>query len=701
MRSLAVRRRRGFFGVAEPVQFEVRSDGGTIRWAIEAAETEMPVVISNLRASVPAIRLEPEGSPGDRMDRGVELRLSSQVRALRTDVSEQAGRALLEALVDVRPDEAVVVDWLVGPWLVRPVVPSTKKENAPGDRLDFRPKRDSEELAAQRRKQAEPVFGVVGRILVRAGSASRQRQLLQRVLGALQLVREPGVGFRRRLMPSSLVPGRAARRQRPLIAWPSVLGAGELAAVVAWPIGAPAIRGVRYDGQRQLPAPERALSREPGGERVTGRATYPGHEGYLVQRRSDALRHTWVIGPTGVGKSTLLANLVLADITDHRGAVVVDPKGDLVADVLDRVPVDRERDVVVVDAGDLERPVGLNPLSGRDPDLAVDTVLHIMRELYAAYWGPRTSDVLHAGLLTLARKGTYTLVDLPALLVNAPFRRSVAGSARQDTIGLGPFWSWYEALSDAERGVVIGPAMNKLRAFTLRPALRLMLGQVDGFDLLRVFSERKVLLVNLNKGAVGSETAQLLGSLLLGQLWQAIQRRSRIPRERRHPVVLYLDEFHDYLRLPNDLGDVLVQARGLGVGVVAAHQHLGQLAPAIRSAVAANAQTRIVFGLGYDDAAVMARVLGGGLSATDIQNLAAFETYQALCVSGSTASPASAVTVPLSPSLSSGERVRQISRATYGTARAEVEAALLGRRKVEATEAPIGARKRSRPGDAS
>lgn len=694
-RSLSVRRRHGLFGASDPVLFELISRAGKLEWNLEVSEREAATVLANVRASVPSLRLEPITAARPGLSHGWELRLSDLQRPLRTDVTPQVVTSLLNAILGLHRGEAMTIQWLVGPWLIRPVVPSVKKEHEqPRSWLDARPRRDSEQLAALARKQKEPVFGVVGRIMVSADTKSRRRQLLQRALGALQLVRAPGVGFRRRLRRAKSVPLRGARRQHPLIAWPNVLSASELAAVLAWPVGGPVLPGVRYGGQRQLPAPERALVRHTNGQRITGRATFPGREVYLHQVAPDALRHTWVIGPTGVGKSTLLANLVLADITAGRSAVVVDPKGDLVTDIIDRLPPERLSDIVLLDGADQERPIGLNPLAGTDPDLAVDTVLHILHELFAAHWGPRTSDVLHAGLLTLARRGGYTLCELPALLTNPQLRRAIVGSARLDTIGLGPFWSWYEGLSEAERAVVIGPAMNKLRTFTLRPALRLMLGQVGGFDLQRIFTERKVLLVSLSKGTIGTETAQLLGSLLLGQLWPVIQRRSTIAPERRHPVVLYLDEFHEYLRLPGDLGDFLVQARGLGVGIVAAHQHLGQLPPAMRSAVLHNLQTRICFQLGHEDAALVAKVLGGGLSATDLQGLAAFETYQALSVGGSTAPPTSAVTLPLASPFGTAEAVRTHSRETYGTARTDVEAALAARRLAVPDQAPIGTRRR-------
>ena len=491
-------------------------------------------------------------------------------------------------------------------------------------------------------------------------ATSGTRQLRQRVVGALQLTRAPGVGFQRRLLPSGLVRSRLDRLVQPAFGWPAILNASELACVLGWPIGNPTIEGVSYSGHRQLPPTSGTTIREArSSSRVTGRATFPGSEGLLHLPEQAGLHHLHVLGPTGTGKSTFLANLALQDIAVGRGVVVIDPgaKGDLVRDIADRIPKHRQRDVVLLDPSD-EVPVGLNVLSASEPELAVDAVVHVFHELWAAHWGPRTADVLHHGLLTLARTPGMTLCELPPLLLNAGFRQRVLQQLGSDALGVGPFWGWYQALSDAERAAVVGPVLNKLRAFTQREAIRSVIGQDGGIDLNTVIRERKVLLVNLASGTLGSETAQLLGALIMAKLWQAIAGRSAVVAAERRPVFVYIDEFQQTLRLPMDLTDALVQARGLGVGLVLAHQHLGQLTPAVKSSLLSNAGSRVVFGLRATDGAAMAKEMGSGITAEDLQGLPAYETYQSLHIVGGRSRPASARTLPLTPSLGSGERVR-------------------------------------------
>src|SRR5262249_32440007 len=151
---------------------------------------------------------------------------------------------------------------------------------------------------------------------------------------------------------------------------------------------------------------------------------------------------------------------------------------------------------------------------------------------YSSNWGQRTADVIHNAVLSLARHGGMTLCELPPLLTNKAFRQVVVERLRDDVLGVAPFWHWFDALSEAERSTAIAPLLNKLRSFTNRKAVRAVIGQANGFDLRTVFTERKVVLINLATGDAGSETGQLLGSLLIGAIWATIQTRSRVAPER-------------------------------------------------------------------------------------------------------------------------------------------------------------------------
>ena len=299
---------------------------------------------------------------------------------------------------------------------------------------------------------------------------------------------------------------------------------------------------------------------------------------------------------------------------------------------------------------------------------------------------------MHSALLTLAGTEHASIVHVPQLLVDARFRRGVLAQGNRNE-ALRFFWHWYDNLSEAERSSVIAPVMNKIRPFLLRTSLRTMLGQRQPrFDPMTVFTERKVLLVPLRKGLIGAEAANLLGSLVIGQLWQLTQARSSIDQRRRHPVFAYLDEFQDYLHLPTDFAEVLAQARGLGLGLVLAHQHLGQLTPNIRDSVLANAQSRIVFRLGHEDAARLAR--GSALEAEDFAHLGRYQIYASILDNGERTPFASASTIPARRALRNAADAGEALARRWGVPPADVDAFISADRIGEDGDEDLGRRKR-------
>ncbi len=488
-------------------------------------------------------------------------------------------------------------------------------------------------------------------------------------------------------------PSRLHSAAAPILLWPLVFNVAELVGLSGWPLGDEPLPGVPRSGARW----QRADRRLVRTDRIIAKATAPGPEQLLGVSVADARQHLHLIGPTGTGKSTLLLNLALADMKAGLGMVVIDPKGDLITELLERAPLGRQSDIVVLDPTDAERPVGLNPLAtgGRNPELVADQILSVFHSLWESSWGPRTADILHASLLSLAGRTETTLCALPILLTNYAVRRRLLQGI-DDPIALGPFWDWYEGLKDGERQAVIAPIMNKLRAFLLRPRVRGVLGQVEPrFQVEHVFTKNKILLVSLAKGLLGPEASALLGSLVVAQVWNAALGQAAVPSAIRKTVGLYIDEFQDYLRLPTDLADALAQARGLGVAMTLVHQHLGQLPPEMRAAVLANARSRVCFQMSAEDAHVMARRAGGLLTADDFQQLGRYEVYVQLVAEGEVTGYASGRTLPPGPLTGDGMRVRSMSRERYGRPIAEIEVEIRQLLKVEqAAEEHPGRRSR-------
>jgi hypothetical protein len=350
----------------------------------------------------------------------------------------------------------------------------------------------------------------------------------------------------------------------------------------------------------------------------------------------DSRQHLHLLGPTGTGKSTLLLNLAAQDIAAGRGCAVLDPKGDLVRELLARIPRERLDDVVYIGPDAAEHSVGINPLEGyadEDRELVAENVLAIFKRIYHDHWGPRTDDVLKATLLTLLQTERPTLAHIPLLLGEPGFRLRVTDRLR-DPIGLESFWRWYEGLTDPQRSEATGPLLNKLRDFLLRSRLRRLLCQeYSTVDLGALMDTGGIILADLGTGRWGEGASALAGSFLVARLWQAALARQSQPEQDRRDFFLYIDEFQNFLGIRGPFADALAQARGLHLSLTVANQHLAQLPRELQDAVRSNAQSRIVFRCGDADASALAREFAP-LDAQALLTLPKFEVAARLGAGG-------------------------------------------------------------------
>lgn len=652
---------------------EIEARGGLASYRLGVPAPAVARVADLISAVVPGSALTATDRRGE-LQLGLRIALTGRERPLDVADPERNARAVLAGLVAARRNERVILQWLLG--RTRPPQLVAAHEPASTDSwwrplISGQAPLTPEQRRALESKRGDHAFACFGRVAVAAATEGRARALAAGVLAGLRTAEAPGVGVRLVREPS----GRSEEVTIPW-RWPLTLNVLELVGLLGWPLGDEPLPGVPRDQSRWLRADERVRPHR----RVIGASTAPGDDRLLGLSIDAARQHLHVIGPTGTGKSTLLANLIVQDIAAGRGVVVVEPKGDLVAEVLARIPLERAADVVLLDPSESEHPVGLNPLvtRGRRPELVADQVLAVFHGLWANNWGPRLQDILHSSLLTLAGRDDASLCVLPALLTNPAVRRKMTAGL-DDPVALEAFWAWFESISDAERQQAIAPVLNKLRPFLLRRSVRGIVGQLQPrFRIDEVFTKRRIVLVSLAKGLIGPEAAALLGSLIVAELWQAVLGRTAVVPERRHPVTVYADEFQDYVHLPTDMGNALAQARGLGVGLVLAHQHLGQLPATLRTAVLANARSRVCFQLAGEDAQTMARFSGGQLEASDFQRLPRFEAYSQLVTGGEVLDWASLRTLPLSAPTIDASKVRRLSRERYGQPAAEVEAEIRG-----------------------
>lgn len=653
------------------VVLEVVATGPSISHYLLVSEARRAEVLTGTRAMLPGLRLEDapaylEGQAANVRGAATELRLTSLSHQLAADRAETAAAAFLGSLGQLKPGETVVVQWL----LTGMTTPRPRVANDPVREL----------VQAEKAKHGQPLLHASCRVAVQAGPG-RAGALLGRIAGTLRLLDAPGVAVIRRSLPYWLVAYRVRERALPLAVWPLALNVREAAGLVGAPLGEVShVPGLVLGRSRQLPP---GPVPQAGGTAVAV-SNYPGREGQpLIIAPADRLHHLYVVGPTGVGKSNLLASMAIADAAAGYGLVLVDPKGDLVEAILERLPDAATDRVIVLDPSQTDRPVGFNPLRVPVADehareLAADRVLHVFKDLYRANWGPRSDDLLRAALLTLvsipAPNGqAFTVCEVPELFVRPALRRYATSQAGLPE-ALKMYWAGFNALSEAEQAQHIAPVMNKLRAFTMRTATRFMLGQSTGIDLSEVLRRRLVLLVTLAKGKLGPETAALTGSLLVAAFWQAALGRVTITAEARRPFFLFLDEFQDIVRLSDSLPDLLAQARGLGLGAVLANQYLAQLPEAVRAAVLGTVRSQVAFQVEHDDARLLERRFAPSFTADDLTGLGRFEIAFRPSVGGQTTLPVTGRTMPFGAPVRDASQLAQESRRRWGQARAEVEA---------------------------
>lgn len=604
------------------IALEVRGDAKGLRWLVGASPKAIDALKQLLATHAPVRVLTPR-RVRPRASRAARITLGGAGVQTAANITTATIRALYGQIATLETSEHLVLQMLLG----RRAGPALLSQPRPPGWLELllgTP--PASKPTFHRNEEGEHGFHAAVRIGAGAKVPLRARYLVGSLHGVLSGLETPT--SRLRLAPERVEHlNEATRPWR----WPLRLRASETAAWTGWPIGEPPLP-VFGTAHPQVLAPNASLVRS---ERIIGVMTAPGHEERLSILIQDAAFHTYLLGPTGSGKSTVMLSLILADITKGRGVVVFDPKGDLADDVLARVPKNRHGDVVVLDPTS-PHPVGFNPLRGpaRLAPITADTLLGIFAALFKENWGIRTADVLSTALLTLARTPGANLLWLTPLLTDQAFRRKILKAA-SDPLGTGTFWAQYDAKKPSAQATEIAPVLNKFRQLVLRPGLRAVLGQSEPkFSIADVFTHRRILIVNLNRGLIGNDAARLLGTLLMGQLWSHLLARQSQPATRRHVVPIYVDEVHDFIAgLPGDLSDALAQARSLGGAFTLAHQYRAQLDPSMQQAVDANTRSKIIFGLNGHDASAVAKH-ADPLVAQDFMLLPKYQAYASVMQQG-------------------------------------------------------------------
>lgn len=360
-------------------------------------------------------------------------------------------------------------------------------------------------------------------------------------------------------------------------------------------------------------------------------------------KQADRLSHCYLIGRTGVGKTTLLETLAVQDFNRGRGVAIIDPHGDLADRLVKQVPSWRKDDLIYLNAPDESQQYGYNPLRRVRPDkipLAVSGLMEAFKKLWDEAWGVRMEHILRNTLFALLEYGEGTLPDILRMLTDKAFRWQVLTRVTNEQVRA--FWLHeFSNYTPRYRQETIAPIQNKVGAFLADPRLyRMFTSTPVDLHFRQIMDEGKILIVNLSKGRLGEDSANLLGALLVTTLSLAAFSRANVPETERRDYFILIDEFQSFTTL--SVANMVSELRKYHVGLVLAHQNLYQLEPEVRHAVLGNVGTMISFRIGPEDARVIAREFEPVFSAHDLINLPNHDIYLKLAIDGVPSKPFSA-----------------------------------------------------------
>ena len=390
------------------------------------------------------------------------------------------------------------------------------------------------------------------------------------------------------------------------------------------------------------------LLRENRGMNTNNPITYFAKTNFRNQgktfgiRQEDRFLHTYIIGKTGTGKSTLMLTMVMQDIKDGRGVCLLDPHGDLVQSVINDIPIERANDVIYFNVPDALLNFKYNPfkrVSYEKRSLVASGILDVFKKLWSDAWGVKLEHILRYSILTLLDQPTANISDIPRLLLDKTYRKKAVANVENDSVK--EFWE--REFADYTKYDLL-PVLNKVGGMLAHPAIkRVLIENQQEISLRKAMDEKKIILVNLSKGHLGEDIAHILGALLISSLSSAAFSRVDTIEEARVPYMIYMDEFHNFTTL--SLVNMFSELRKFKVGLILAHQYMNQLDDEIRRAILGNAGTIISFRVGTEDAQFLAKEMYPAFTLEDFINLPNRSIYLKLMIDGAPSKPFSAITI--------------------------------------------------------
>ncbi|MEK9154553.1 MAG: type IV secretion system DNA-binding domain-containing protein [Patescibacteria group bacterium] len=418
-----------------------------------------------------------------------------------------------------------------------------------------------------------------------------------------------------------------------------------------------------------------------------GKTTFRNQMVRFGIKTDDRRRHVYIVGKTGVGKTTLLESLTIADIRAGRGLAVVDPHGEYAERMLEFIPENRIDDVIYFNPADLSNPIAFNPLESIDPEyrhLVASGIMGVFKKIWPDVWSARMEYILNNALVSLLEYPGATLLGIMRMLSEKDYRAKVVENLKDPVVKA--FWvNEFARYTQRLETEAVAAIQNKVGQFVTNPMVRNIIGQPHStIDMRKIMDEGKILIVNLSKGRIGEDNSALLGAMMITKLQLAAMSRVDTPMEKRRDFYLYVDEFQNFAT--ESFADILSEARKYRLNLILAHQYIEQLSEEVQAAVFGNVGTLVCFRVGATDAEFLEKELMPEFNAQDLVNLSKYNIYLKLMIDGMASKAFSAQTLdPFEPAIESFKDVIiQNSQNKYGVPRSIIEEKIAEEWKSEA-----------------
>ena len=542
---------------------------------------------------------------------------------------------------------------------------------------------DDEAVKALSAKISKPLFMVNVRIVAAGQDKERAEDILLSIAGAYSGTTAP--------LRNEIKIERPRRLKKLLYQYSfreidmsksMILSSEELVSLFHLPTATSSVTRVSLLKSKEAPPPENLPD---SGGIVVGESIFRGDIKQVRITPEDRLRHLYIIGQTGTGKSVTMVNMMIQDMELGNGLTAIDPHGELIEQVLERVPTHRAQDVVIFDPSDLSQPVGLNMLEydiskPEQKTFIVNEIQAVFNRLLAKEtMGPMFEQYMRNTLLLLmgdmAVEGgePATLMEVPRVMTDPLFRARKLERCKDPAVV--DFWTKEASKTSGETSLAnMAPYITtKFGNFTTNEYMRPIIGQAkSAFNFRKIMDEKKILLVNLSKGKIGDINSSLLGMLFTTKILMAALSREDMSKEKRSDFYLYIDEFHNYTT--DSISTILSEARKYKLGLTLAHQYIAQLEDKIREAVFGNVGNMLIFRVGEPDTEQLEKILSPEFSARDLISVQNLNAIAKILIKGEPSRPFNLkVPFPREGSSTLREKLKELSRLSYGRPNAEIE----------------------------